>query len=899
MQPRPRPADATLLIALSRRGLLVHFRRCLFVVLIVGIVEVSSAAESAPPAAAEVYARTVRPFLAQHCFTCHGEKDRKAGLRLDDLGHDFLAGKTADVWKEVIDRINLGDMPPEEKPRPDAKQAFEVVEWVGRELKRAEREARMSGGRILARRLNRSEYANTIRDLLHLDANFTQLIEDELPGDGKAEGFDRIGSALLFDQTQLTTYIEQAAVIAAKAIVDVDARPQPMVTRREFEKQWRKPRDGDEVIQYQKDTAIPGGPTADLLRDEGVEFYNINSSSYVEGFGGFGSLYSFNLLKDAAVPQDGYYRIRLRAGAFAGSRNLPIQFEFVYLPNMPGEKRIRIPVQGTLAEPQTVETIVFLQRPADGASPRVQMNWNGLNDVIIQTPELAKINNRRNSAGSKIAKLLAAKAPQAEIEAAKAESDALIAEARAFSQKPGAATRVHNDKYRLEEVPRIFMDWVEFEGPIEPEWPPRSHTSLFPDGLPGDDAVRAAFARWLPRAYRRPATEAEVEQLVGVVRRSMAEFEMTRVEALRYALQTALSSPDFLMLFEPSTSATSRPLNDYELAARLSYFLWSTMPDDELFTLAATGKLREASELERQVKRMLADAKAREFVENFAGQWLHVREFGSVTPARDYQDYDTALAAAEREEPYAFFEEVLRNDLSILNFLDSDFATVNARLAKFYGIEGVEGDAFRRVPLDAEHRRGGVLTMAGLLTLLADGTRTLPVRRGAWILEEIFNDPPPPPPPNAGEIQPNASGARLTVRERLERHRNEATCASCHAKIDPLGLALENYDAIGAWRERQNGEGIKGPKAPPIDASGTLDGRTFTGPAEFKQALLAEKDRFARAFAEKLLTYALGRPVGYIDHATLDRCTEALVRHDYRLQALVTAIVTSEPFRTK
>lgn len=854
-----------------------------------------------PEATRAAYNRTVRPFLAKHCFNCHGETDRKAGLRLDDLGYDFLAGKTADVWKEVIDQINLGDMPPKEQPRPDAAQAFAVVEWVGHELKRAEREARMAGGRIVARRLNRSEYANTIRDLLHLDSNFTQLIEQELPGDGKAEGFDRIGTALLFDETQLTSYIEKAGVIAEKVIIDSVEQPSPAVLRREFEKSWRPERATEEIIQYQKDTAIPFGPGPDLLNNDGVEFYNINSSNVADGFGGFGSLYSFNGLKKESVPKDGYYRIRFRAGGFVGTRGEPIQIEFVYLPTLPQEKRIRFQVKGTLAEPEIVEQVVFLQAPPEGASPRISLLWNGLRDVLIQDPELSKLNSRRISASSKVSKLIADRAPQAEIDAAKAESDAFIEEARKFAARPGVVARMPNPKYDLKEVPRIFVDYFEFEGPVEPEWPPRSYAALFPNGLKDDEAsVRETFSRFLPRAYRRPVTAAEIEQMVKAVRRGKQEFGMTSVEALRYALQTALSSPDFLMLFEPSTSEMPRPLNDYELASRLSYFLWSSMPDEKLFAAAAAGKLRDPAEMQAQLKRMVADPKAREFVENFAGQWLHVREFGTVMPARDYRDYDSALAAAEIEEPYAFFAEVLRNDLSILNFLASDFALLNERLAKFYGIEGVQGADFRRVSLLPEHRRGGVLTMGGLLTLLADGTRTLPVRRGAWILEEIFNDPPPPPPPNAGEIQPNASGEKLTVRERLERHRNEATCASCHAKIDPLGLALENYDAIGAWRDQQNGEGFRANKAPPIDASGTMPGgRTFTGPDEFKQALLAEKARFARAFVEKMLTYALGRPIGYVDNTALERCTDELIRNDYRLQSLLVAIVTSEPFLTK
>jgi hypothetical protein len=293
---------------------------------------------------------------------------------------------------------------------------------------------------------------------------------------------------------------------------------------------------------------------------------------------------------------------------------------------------------------------------------------------------------------------------------------------------------------------------------------------------------------------------------------------------------------------------------------------------------------------------MLADAKSRRFVENFAGQWLDVELFGSVEPAKEYKSYDNALKTASREEPLAFFQQVLTENLPVTSFLDSDFLVINERLARHYGIEGVSGETFQKVTLKPEHHRGGVLGMAGLLTLLADGTRTLPVRRGAWVLEKLLNDPSPPPPPNAGDIQPNTAGAKLTVRERLQKHRDESNCASCHAELDPYGLALENYDAIGAWREKQNGEGIGGAKAPVIDASGALkSGRAFKDLQGYKAGLMAEQDKFIRAFTEKLLTYALGRPVGYVDHATL----ETILKSEPRLQSLVQAVVASEPFQTK
>jgi hypothetical protein len=289
-------------------------------------------------------------------------------------------------------------------------------------------------------------------------------------------------------------------------------------------------------------------------------------------------------------------------------------------------------------------------------------------------------------------------------------------------------------------------------------------------------------------------------------------------------------------------------------------------------------------------------------VRNFGGQWLSIRDYGSVQPAAEYRDYDKVLEHSSREEPYAFFAEVLNKNLPITTFIDSDFIVINERLAKHYKIEGVKGPEFRRVAIRPENHRGGVLGMSGLMTYLADGTRTLPMRRGSWVLREMFNDPPNNPPPNAGEIQPNTSGKNLTVRQRLELHRRDAICASCHAKLDPFGLALENYDAIGAWRERFNGEGYRGApnQAPSLDVSGSFpDGKKFNTLEEYKAGLMMKKDKFARAFSVKMLTYALCRPVGYADHQLVDSLAEELRKNDYRMQALIYAIVASKPFNTK
>jgi hypothetical protein len=299
---------------------------------------------------------------------------------------------------------------------------------------------------------------------------------------------------------------------------------------------------------------------------------------------------------------------------------------------------------------------------------------------------------------------------------------------------------------------------------------------------------------------------------------------------------------------------------------------------------------------------MLADPKGWEFVRNFAGQWLSVRNFDNGTPPnRDfYRHYDDTLRDSSKREPLEFFREVLKQDLSLMSFLDSDFLVINERLAKHYGIGDVEGDHFRRVPAPADGRRGGVLGMAGIHTYLADGTRTLPVRRATWVLDTLWNQPVPSPPPNAGDL-PTIKDKKLSVRARLDQHRLSENCASCHSRVDPFGLALENYDATGLWRDRQNGEGMRDDSnSPALDVSGKLPGgREFKSVQEFKAGLLAQKEFFVKGFSEKLLCYALGRPVGYADHVTVEQIAAHAAKHDYRLQELIQATVASPFFQTK
>jgi mono/diheme cytochrome c family protein len=844
--------------------------------------------------AAPDYDREVLPFLKQHCFSCHDATKAKAGFRIDALGTDFLSGTTADDWHEVINQINSGEMPPEDEPRPDPKAAFAVVEWVGAKLKEAEKLARMSGGRILMRRLNRQEYANTVGDLLQLDPHFVEKLKRELPADGKAEGFDRIGSALFFDQTQMASYLEWAAGIAAEAVQA--SPPASTVYVYEAEKHLNRNESATVEVAQAMTHQIPLGPTFYDKKESGVEMWAGHGDRDQEW-----CMVPYGPRPDLTklVTQDGYYRVRVHAGASPGARGVPVVIRFTYAEGTPLESVHDIPVQGTLEQPGVAEALIFLRAGQPDQKKPFNPSWNGINNLRINNPEWNAVHLRWLQVNGKIQKAVAAR-EEAEVAKLKEERERVLADMNAFS----GPRWLPNPQHDTRTVPRLFLDKIEVEGPLPKQWPPASHLALgLDDKTPRDEAgLHAIFAGLLPRAYRRPVEDAEVDGLVSVAGKALREENLDFHAALRLGLQTMLVSPGFVFIQEPrlADATASRPLTDHELANRMAYFLWSSMPDEELMALARQDALRQPAAVRAQVARMLADPKSRRFVENFAGQWLDVEQFGSVEPAKEYKDYDAALKAASREEPLAFFQHVLRENLPVTAFLDSDFVVVNERLARHYGIEGVRGEAFRKVALHPEHHRGGVLGMAGLMTLLADGTRTLPVRRGAWVLEKLLNDPPPPPPPNAGDIQPNTAGAKLTVRERLQRHRDEPNCASCHAKLDPYGLALENYDAIGAWRDRQNGEGIGGKNAPVIDASGELkSGRAFSDLSGYKAALLAEKERFIRAFTEKLLTYALGRPVGYVDHATLEQITSSAAKSGDRIQDLIQAVVSSEPFQTK
>lgn len=464
--------------------------------------------------------------------------------------------------------------------------------------------------------------------------------------------------------------------------------------------------------------------------------------------------------------------------------------------------------------------------------------------------------------------------------------------------------------------PGLHIHWMEVEGPLPETWPTESYRRVFGDVDPQRGTLADAeklLRELLPRAFRRPVVEGEEKPFVALVASSLESGQPFEA-SLRAGIKAVLTSPKFLYFRE----ATGQ-LDDHALASRLSYFLWSTMPDETLSALAQSGELHEPDVLRAQVERMLQHPKADAFTENFTGQWLSLREINATTPDKAlYPEFEEFLLWSSERETHLFFDELLKENLSVRNFVDSEFAMLNGRLAKHYDIPDVSGVAFRKVALKPEHHRGGVLTHASVLKVTANGTSTSPVVRGVWVLDRIMGSSVSPPPPNVPAVEPDIRGA-TTIREQLAKHQSTENCAGCHAKIDPPGFALENYDVIGGWRERyrvvaERKDWVQnrvGPLAKylaayqyglgqPVEAGDTLlDGRRFADVTEFKQLLLAHPEQIARCVTEKLVTYATGHPVGFSDHATVDRIVEETELSDYGLRSLIHAVVASDLFQKK
>ena len=757
----------------------------------------------------------VHTFLQKHCIECHGAKEQKGDVRLDTLEAKFGEKPIADVWLDVMDAINKGDMPPKKvKVRPTTREFEPVTEWIADQLRLADAARRSTGGHVVLRRLNKTEYRNTVRDLF----GFTELPLFDLPDDTPMNGFYNIGAALTVSPSHLEQYVSASQNILDKAIVTGE-----------------RPEDASETLLG---TELKSDKEA--ARNKGASVGPIYNAVYAVKDGAAHLYQSGIQFRRVAIPSEGEYLVQVRLARTEGFKSNP---RFSIGDKKGGALVLQGEVTASLDKPQTFERRLTMRSGEQSFSFKWDEGARNLkkdSDVPAGTPAL------------------------------------------------------------------VFYEF-DIKGPLFDAWPPQSHQRVF---FKGDAAVKDAnyarelLSRFVARMYRRPLQADELTQLIKMFdseKGSGASFE----DAVKFALQYALCSSPFLYLVEGASEVKPDKegriaLNPWELAARLSYFLWSSCPDEELFRAAAAGELQDAKMLARQAQRMLADPRAHALADGFCAQWLELSKLGTFAPdKRTYPKFDSALDAAMREEPKAFFMELLRANRPLTDFIHCDWAMLNARLADHYGVEGVSGEAFQRVALKPEHHRGGLLGQAALLTLTADGQRTKPVTRGKYLLENILGTPPPPPPPGVGEFEPVIPGAtKLTVRARLEKHRENETCAACHAKIDPIGFALENYGAIGAWRTTDKTAPGKG-NAPAIDASGALpDGRKFAGIDDFKTMLLKDEDKFLHCLTEKLFTYATGRVVEFSDRQAIATLVTR-AKQQRTLAALITDIISTPAFQTK
>lgn len=824
---------------------------------------------NSPPSAASP-PQSVQSVLSRFCYDCHRDAQSDNTFRIDaSQPLDFLNPSTRSHWSEIVNVLNSHEMPPEDSPQPTPDEAASIVDWITAQIVAAELQLREN--QVVLRRLNRIEYKNTIRDLVGIDFDVSGF-----PQDPPAGGFDNIGAALSLSPMQLELYLDAAERILNAAIVEGDAPP----TLR-----WR----------FEVDS---GNDDSNRVRIDGQNpIVNGGNNPVVDGFKQLhhASWDKTLNVRDFALKHPGTYTVRIRAYGVIPNRErvvasasaaLERRFQEQMKENPKGEKWHREAVERDLKHFQT-------DRIYDYGPPRLKL----IQDLAGQPKTIAEFDVDASHDAPKTYEI--------SVPFTTDRAGLTIEYAYAIPSVLENFWMQNHDSFAR---PELYVDWMEIEGPIHPEWPPPSHRRCIPETIDLDappetlkQQIETTIGRFVRRAFRRPVSREEVALYVQRYWQCRSQ-QLSHLDAMRTALSAVLVSPHFLFLAEPAAPKDDRRIPPHALACRLSYFLWSAPPDRELMQSANDGRLLEPSVLQEHITRMLADPKSEALIENFCDQWLSLREIGANPPAIDlYPHYDRHLEVSMREEGRALFRTILRERRDLLDFLDPDYVVINERLARFYEIDDVRGDAFRVVPLPDSRTRGGILTQSGMLTITSNGTRTSPVKRGTWILKNVLGTDPGLPVANAGDIAPKVPGIdKATVRQRLEIHRQLPQCARCHDKIDPLGLALENYNASGQYRT-QEGFGYKGriePDDPRIDASAKLpNGTPIDGPVELKRALRAQHDAFLKCLTQKLLTYALGRELTLADQPAIASIVQQTKQQGNTLDRLIEAIATSDPFR--
>ncbi|MFO1248820.1 MAG: DUF1592 domain-containing protein [Alphaproteobacteria bacterium] len=770
------------------------------------------------PATASASASAATPadhkkMLMQYCTACHNDRLKTAGMSVVPLDANNLQANQA-TWEKILRRVSLGEMPLRGAPRPPKEKLQEFTNWLSSTLD-AQAAANPNPGHATVRRMNRTEYANAVRDLLALDVDFTK----DMPADDTGYGFDNIADVLTVSPTLMDRYITVAGKISRMAT--------GQASRRTITTDYKVPKDLFE-------------------NGFGVASYNERASDDLPLDTRGGGAFKFY------APYDATYKIQVFLNANTseeGEIAIANRYE-VTVPLKAGLRTIgaTFPKNLTLEERVTAKSILAPREPAAKPEP-IPL------DVIVD--------------GARVQRLTV----------------------------PSVATgpNVSQSFYQRDVMQISVVGPFDIKGPGDTA----SRRKIFicrPSPSLSETACANTILTNLARhAYRRPVTQADVAPLMKIYAegRKGANFE-AGIEA---GLEAVLVSPSFLFMRE-SDPAKSAPgevhrISDLELATRLSFFLWSSVPDDKLLAVAQSNQLHKPAVLKAQVARMLADPKSKALTDNFAGQWLYLRRLEYQKPdRRAFPDFDVRLRNAMQTETEMFFDGVVRENRSALDFLDANYTYVNQRLAEHYGIPNVYGTTFRKVQLDPALHRSGLLGQGSILTVTSYNNRTSVVLRGKWILENILAAAPPPPPPNVPTLNEAKNGKVMTIRQQMEVHRANPVCASCHTKMDPLGFSLENYDAVGKWRTAYAGS--------QVDASAVLpDGTKFEGPKGLQGILLSRKDQFVEALTERLMTYALARGVESYDMPAVRKVRSEAAKDDYKMQTIILGIVQSVPFQMR
>ena len=829
-----------------------YIPRCLCLTLVFVLVAVT-----ANPGEEETsqFAQEGLPFMEKYCFSCHTGDQPAAEISLDVFSDDRSLIENRDIWDRVLDMVATGYMPPSEsdiQPTLEVSEAF--VAHIEAIFEHADRTAKPDPGRITVRRLNRVEYKNTVRDMLGVDFDPTE----NFPADDVGHGFDNIGDVLTMSPLLMERYFEAAEAIATRVIL---VEPPPPSKR--YQRGSRLDPRHDDV----PDTRFR------LLDPTATEAWK--SGPFTTGAAFFKMFPEEEIIYRATLyiePDDETTDTEAETEAAATETD---DKTAAAEDDSQTPVEIALFIQGEALEevspPEELARLVGVDLAADN---RIK---------ILETFEITSRDPKKNQT----VKVLVTGIPNIE--------RAGIAMVKPAEGEPSAKLQIRTL-------------WAE--GPLDTRPDTQLEILACTPDIPQIEQTREVLTRLLRRGYRRPPTETEVEELLQFT--ASVQADGTKWEAaVQQAIKVILCSPKFLFRLELDDrpqGADPYAIDEFQLASRLSYFLWRSMPDDELFELASQNQL--TANLEAQVKRMLADPKATEMARDFGTQWLQIQRLATVTPDRErFPHFRRRWLAAMLKETELFLESIFREDRSVIDLLDADYTFLNQELANHYGIadtngnwkyqektvpggEPIKGSAFRRVALQGTSR-GGILTHASVLTVTSNPTRTSPVKRGRWVLEQVLGTPPPPPPPDVPELEEDkAETSATTLRELLEQHREDPACANCHAKMDPIGFALENYNAIGAFRKKDGDLAI--------DTTAELpDGTTLDGMADLKEILKDRKQEFVRCLTEKMLIYALGRGLEYYDRPTVDRIVAQLEAEGYRSSVLITEIVKSDPFRLR